>query len=109
MSHDLTYLKDILNSAQTASYYLKNISIADFLNNGILQDAVIRRIELIGEASGRVSEEYQKKNSELPWREMKGMRNLLIHEYDAINLEEVYNTVKTELPKLIQQIKSILE
>lgn len=108
MSRDLSYLDDILNSAKNAIAYLSKVNFNEFIKNEILQDAVIRRIEIIGEASSRVSESYQNKYIELPWREMKGMRNLLIHEYDAIDLEEVWITVKNELPNLVQQIQIIL-
>jgi uncharacterized protein with HEPN domain len=87
--------------------YLENISLEDFLNNYLVQDAVIRRIEVIGEASSRISKESKQRYSHLPWKEMKGMRNLLIHEYDDINLDEVWNTVKTELPTLIKQIQEL--
>jgi uncharacterized protein with HEPN domain len=109
MHRDLSYLTDILESAKTVISYLSNISIEEFYKNGILQDAVIRRIEIIGEASSRVSEVSQKKYPDLPWREMKGMRNLLIHEYDVIDIDEVWNTVKNELPKLIKQIEKIIK
>jgi uncharacterized protein with HEPN domain len=108
MSRDLSYLDDILNSAKNAIAYLSKVNYKEFIKDEILQDAVIRRIEIIGEASSRVSDNSQNKYPELPWREMKGMRNLLIHEYDAIDLEEVWNTVKNELPNLVQQINTIL-
>lgn len=108
MSRDFSYLKDILDSAKNAVLYLSETSFDKFINDEILQDAVIRRIEIVGEASARVSEKTQNELPDLPWREMKGMRNLLIHEYDAIDLEEVWNTVKNELPKLIEQIELIL-
>jgi len=66
MLRDLSYLTDILESAKTAISYLSNISIEEFNKNGILQDTVIRRIEIIGEASSRVSEDSQKKYPDLP-------------------------------------------
>ncbi|MDR3627063.1 MAG: DUF86 domain-containing protein [Ignavibacteriaceae bacterium] len=108
MPRDPAYFLDILESAKMAVNYLLNVSLEEFLGNYLIQDAVIRRIEIIGEASARVSQESKKKYSHLPWKEMKGMRNLLIHEYDDINLDEVWNTVKNELPGLIKQIEELI-
>ena len=108
MHRDYAFLYDILNSAKTAVNYLENVNIEDFYNNIMLQDSVIRRIEIIGEASSKVSIESQKKHPHLPWREMKKMRNILIHEYDDVNLDIVWNTVKKELPSLIKGIEKIL-
>jgi len=107
MQRDPAHFLDIFESAKMAVSYLENISLEDFLNNYLVQDAVIRRIEVIGEASSRISKESKQRYSHLPWKEMKGMRNLLIHEYDDINLDEVWNTVKTELPTLIKQIQEL--
>lgn len=108
MPRDPAYFLDILESAKMAVNYLLNVSLEEFLGNYLIQDAVIRRIEIIGEASARVSQESKKKYSHLPWKGMKGMRNLLIHEYDDINLDEVWNTVKNELPGLIKQIEELI-
>jgi uncharacterized protein with HEPN domain len=80
MYRDFSHLKDILDSAKNAVSYLSDTSFDKFTNDEILQDAVIRRIEIVGEASSRVSEITQVEFPDFPWREMKGMRNLLIHE-----------------------------
>jgi uncharacterized protein with HEPN domain len=103
MQRDPANFLDILESAKMAINYISNISFEEFSSNLMIQDAVIRRIEIIGEASGRVGTESKKKYSHLPWKEMKGMRNLLINEYDDINLSDVWNTVNNELPGLIKE------
>ena len=108
MQRDPAYFFDILDSAKLAVNYLSGISYKEFVGNIAIQDAVIRRIEIIGEASGRISSESKKKYNSLPWNEMKGMRNLLIHEYDEIDLKDVWNTVENDLPKLITIIEKIL-
>ena len=108
MQRDQAYFFDILDSATLAVKYLSDISYEEFIDNIAIQDAVIRRIEIIGEASGRISNESKKKYNQLPWNEMKGMRNLLIHEYDEIDLKNVWNTVKNDLPNLILIIEQIL-
>ena len=60
-----------------------------FLANPLIQDAVIRNLEVIGEASRRVGAEYQAAHPEIPWREMAGLRNILIHDYESVNLEKI--------------------
>ena len=109
MQRDQAYFFDILDSAELAVKYLSGITYEEFLQNTSIQDSVIRRIEIIGEASGRVSSASKNKYDQLPWNEMKGMRNLLIHEYDEIDLKDVWNTVKNDLPELIKSIDKILK
>ena len=108
MQRDIGYFFDIFDSAKLAVNYLKKISYKEFIQNTVIQDAVIRRIEIIGEASNRISDASRNKYNHLPWFEMKGMRNLLIHEYDEIDLKEVWNMVKNDLPSLIDGIEKIL-
>lgn len=108
MQRDIGYFSDILDSSRLAVEYLEKISFDEFIKSTAIQDAVIRRIEIIGEAANRISETSREKYDHLPWTEMKGMRNLLIHEYDEIDLKEVWNTVKNDLPALIKEIEKIL-
>ena len=108
MEDDNTYFVDILESAKIALSYLKDINFEDFVKNIQCQDAVIRRLELIGEASSRISEKTQKTYTDLPWAKMKGTRNFLIHEYDDIDLFVVWVTVKENLPPVIEFIQKIL-
>jgi uncharacterized protein with HEPN domain len=109
MLRDIGYFSDICDSAKLAVDYLEKFSYEKFVQDTAIQDAVIRRIEIIGEASNRLSNASRNKYDYLPWIEMKGMRNLLIHEYDEIDLKEVWNTVKIDLPPLIKQIEKILD
>lgn len=108
MQRDKSYFADILISSKLAVSYLEKISFEDFLENIALQDAVIRRIEIIGEAANRISEQSKIMYNHLPWIEMRGMRNLLIHEYDEIDMREVWNTVKNDLPSLITELEKII-
>jgi len=73
-----------------------------------LQDAVIRRIEIIGEASNRIDQTLRDSYPDLPWSQMIGMRNLLIHEYDDVDPEIVWTTVKQDLPGLILNLQKII-
>lgn len=77
-------LVDILESARAAMEYTRGKSWDKFSNDSLLQDAVVRRLEIIGEAAGRVSPATQKKYHDLPWQVMRGTRNRVIHEYDSI-------------------------
>jgi len=109
MQRDKEYLLDILESARLAVQYVEDKSEQEFLKDTQSQDAVIRRFEIIGEASRRISDETQSRCPDLPWVEMIGMRNIMIHEYDDIDLHIVWNTAKNDLQKLIEAISGILE
>jgi uncharacterized protein with HEPN domain len=108
MPRDNALLFDILESARMAVGYLSDSTIESFGNDVKCQDSVIRRLEIIGEAAGRVSAETQDKFPDIPWRDMKDMRNLLIHEYSDVDIDEVWRTVKRDLPPLIQNLEKII-
>ncbi len=108
MQRDPAYLKDILDSALMAVKYVADLDFEEFAADGMCQDAVIRRLEIIGEAARRISDETKEKYKHLPWREMQSMRNLLIHEYDEVDVREVWNTIKTNLPPLISELQQLI-
>jgi uncharacterized protein with HEPN domain len=97
-----------LDSAKLAVSYITQKSRADFLGNIQCQDAVIRRIIIIGEAANRVSEETQQNLNHLPWRKMVGMRNIVVHEYDDVNLNIIWDTLQIDLPILIGELEKLL-
>ncbi len=109
MQRDKGHLLDILEAAEIALTYVRGMSRDDFLDDLQCQDAVIRRLEIIGEASRRTSGKTQNKFSDLPWSDMIGMRNMMIHEYDGVDLYIVWETVNTDLPPLIEVIEGILQ
>ena len=106
MQRDRQFLLDILQSAELIVTYTEQCTKAEFLENVQLQDAVIRRLLVIAEAAKRVSEETQQRFSNIAWQEINGMRNRLVHEYDDVNLNIVWDVVQFEIPELIQQLKS---
>jgi len=109
MQRDRGYLIDILESARLAVKYLEDKTENEFYNDTQSQDAVIRRFEVIGEAARRISDEGQAAYPGLPWMQMIGMRNIMIHEYDNVDMRIVWNTVKNSLPVLIDAISAVLE
>lgn len=108
MSRDDAYLYDILESAQAILDYLAGKTWDDFSKDALLQDAVVRRLEIIGEAAGRVSSETQKTYSHIPWMAMKGTRNRVIHSYDTVQLDIIWDIAQDDLPDLLRELKKIL-
>lgn len=109
MPRDREYLLDILEAAKLAVAYVAEKTREDFSNDLQCQDAVIRRLEIIGEAARRISEETQNAFPDLPWNEIIGMRNVMIHEYDDVDLAIVWETVKNDLPPFIESLEYILK
>ncbi len=85
-------LSDILDSAKVLRGYVAGLSHEDFMANTEKQDAVLRRLELIGEAAGRLAPETQALFPGLPFRQMRGMRNIIAHDYGEVDLDQVWNT-----------------
>jgi uncharacterized protein with HEPN domain len=107
------YLDHIAQAIQRATAYIEGVgSLAAFQQSQRDQDAVIRNIEIIGEAANRIQRdtpEFVAAHPELPWVEMRGMRNKVIHNYFDVNLSVVWNTVKDDLPRLKQQIDRLMK
>jgi uncharacterized protein with HEPN domain len=108
-SRDHTYLGHMLAAIERISRYVGRKSRATFLRNALLQDAVIRNIEIVGEAAGRVSTETTTRTPEVPWREIVGMRHRLIHGYLEVNLNTVWQVVARDLPALERTLRTLVE
>ena len=109
MSRDREYLVDLFEAARLARAYLEGKSKEEFLKDVQCQDAVIRRLEIIGEAARRVSADTTEILPQIPWPAMIGMRNILIHRYDDLDLPAVWNSVHEALPDVIEVIQSFLD
>ena len=107
MDRDVQYLLDILASARMIRSYVEGTTRHEFLVDTKLQDSVIRRIEIIGEAAGRVSPLFRDENHEIPWNEIRGMRNRMIHVYDDIDMDIVWETVQQDIPQLISRLERL--
>lgn len=93
-------LKDILESAQRIAEYVSNTTEAQFVENREKQDAVIRRIEIIGEATARLTDETRLELPSLPFRRMRGMRNIVAHNYANVDLKIVWDVATIHVPEL---------
>lgn len=103
------YLEDVLQSIEKIEKYVKNFSIADFQKNGLVSDAVIRNLEIIGEAVKNLPPGLKKDFSEIEWKKISGLRDILIHSYFGIDLNIVWDVVKNKLPELRTAVLKILK
>jgi uncharacterized protein with HEPN domain len=108
MSRDDAYLFDILESAQAILDYPAGKTWDEFSKDALLQDAVVRRLEIIGEAAGRVSEDTRKKYPQIPWTAIKGTRNRVIHGYDTVRLDIIWDIAQADLPGLVSELQKII-
>jgi uncharacterized protein with HEPN domain len=103
-------LRDILDSASMIGNYLKGVSQTAFMENPEKQDAVLRRFEIIGEASSRLAPETQALFPDLPFRQMRGMRNIIAHDYGDVDLDQVWRTASgSDLTTLITELQSFFD
>ena len=107
MSRDNAYLRDILNAAQAIRRFVAGISKEQFLANEEKYEAVNRKFEIIGEASRNVPEAVRIQHPEVPWKEMAGMRDRLIHAYFGVDYHLVWTTIKSRLPTAKDAIRKI--
>lgn len=103
------FLEDIRTAARKAQTFVAGITFAAFLTDEKTAFAVVRALEIIGEAARRIPQDVRDKNPEVPWRAMAGIRDKLIHDYISVNLEFVWKTVAEDLPVLLPQIERILQ
>jgi uncharacterized protein with HEPN domain len=102
------YLEDILDAIQKVAKFIEGMTFDQFAADDKTAFAVIRALEIIGEATKHIPEEVRRNYPRLPWREMAGIRDKLIHEYFGVNLEVVWKTATEDLPKLEREIRLIL-
>ena len=101
------FLTHFLDSINLVEKYLKGKSKLDFLNSKQLQDSVIRRIEIIGEAIKNIPNDIKENYSQIPWKEITGMRDILIHQYFGVDLDLTWQVIEKDFPRLKRQIADI--
>ena len=101
---DRLYLDDIMDSIQAIETYIESMDYKHFINDGKTYTATIRELEIIGEATAKVSDDVKGRYPEIPWQQIKAFRNKIVHEYFGIEFEIVWDIVKNELPFLKNQI-----
>jgi uncharacterized protein with HEPN domain len=105
---DTVYLQHILDAIHRIETYTHGISKEKYLQDSLLQDGAVRQLEIIGEASTNLSQEFQEKHSEIPWGQIIGLRNRIVHAYFDINLDVTWDIVHGDIPELKKQIEHIL-
>jgi len=105
---NLVRLRHMMDHAREAVGLIQGKSRADFDSDRLLELALVRLMEIIGEAANRVSSEYQTRYSSIPWSQIVSLRNRLIHGYDAIDMDILWQILKQDLPRLIKELEKIL-
>lgn len=102
------YIEDILESIGKIESYVKGMDYKKFTSEGMVVDAVIRNLEIIGEASKNIPDEIREQNSEVPWKKMVGLRNIATHAYFGVDLEIIWEIITKNLPETKNQIRKAL-
>ncbi|MBI4094386.1 MAG: DUF86 domain-containing protein [Candidatus Liptonbacteria bacterium] len=101
------YLEDILESIRQIETYTMNLAEDNFLKDAQVQDAALRRLEVIGEAVKNMPQEFKDLHAEIPWKKIAGMRDILIHEYFGVDMARVWKLIQDDLPLFKEQISAL--
>jgi len=103
------YLRDILDAMEKAERFVENLSYEEFTEDDKTVFAVVRALEIIGEATKNIPDDSRKAHPDVPWKDMAGMRDILIHDYFGVDMETVWLTVTERIPKVKLLIQKMLE
>lgn len=101
-------LYDIQEAIKSIETYITKLDYQEFLTDKKTQDAVVRNLEIIGEAAKNISDDVKKRHNDIEWKKLAGLRDKIIHFYFGVNWDIVWDVVKNRLPELKKQIKDIL-
>jgi uncharacterized protein with HEPN domain len=101
-------LQHILQAAKEIESYIDNVDFEEFSSNSMMFNACVRQLEIIGEASNRLTIEVHENNPQIPWRAIIGFRNVLVHEYFGVDDKIVWSVIQQEIPSLITNVEMIL-
>ena len=105
---DDAWLVDILKAAQRIQEYAHGLDRDSFLAHPLRQDAILRQLTIIGEAAKRLSPEFRSSRSEIPWRDVAGFRDVVVHDYFNVELEEVWRIVRDDVPTLLRLVAPLV-
>lgn len=105
--NDIAYTDHIINCIKKIRKFVKGIDKKEFAKNELIQDAIIRNFEVIGEASKKISPDFKKTYYDIPWKEISGMRDKLIHDYLGVDIDVIWKTIEHDLPILQKELKKI--
>ncbi|NJM76066.1 MAG: DUF86 domain-containing protein [Acaryochloridaceae cyanobacterium RU_4_10] len=108
MSRDTESLIDIQNAARRILRYVDGVSRSELEANDEKLSAILYQITIIGEATKRISNDFRNLHPEVPWREMAGMRDVIVHEYDQLDFEVIWDVVSSRLSELLELIERLL-
>ncbi len=106
---DMAYVWDMLFAAKEATVFAGVLSLEEFRNHSMARSAVERKLEIIGEAARNLSEVFRESHPEIPWRQIVGLKNILVHEYSKVNCATVHELVQNDLPDFISKLEFILK
>ena len=101
------YLDDMISFSHKVLLYTRGLQQADFVSQGLVYDATLRNLELIGEAATRIPDEIRSENSEVPWRLIIATRNRLIHAYLGIDDDTIWSIIQDDIPDLLHALEKI--
>ena len=101
------FVKDILDNIKDIESFSKGLTKEEFDNNKLIQNAIIRSLEIIGEAVKNITDTFKKKYPKIPWKDIAGLRDILSHAYFGVNLDRVWNVIEIDLPRLKEEISKI--
>lgn len=108
MWRDAAWVLDMLQAARKILEYARGLSGPQFRESSLHQDAILRQLTILGEAAKRVSTEFRAQHPGIPWRKIAGFRDVVVHDYLFVNIEEVWRIVREDVPGLIELLKPIV-